>query len=155
MRDTMTVTIIGGNPLPGAGNPRPASRIATLFVDTATLVTIKDGDGWHVSLWYSVAEAARKDAGKPAPEFGQGVEAKGADSPEAAVEELFASMGTLDVRRMIELTPPDEMAALHDYAPLFLDDAEAAAPAGEHWSGRIFMIDAPAYLGPRDAAEEE
>ncbi len=39
MRDTMTVTIIGGNPLPGAGNPRPASRIATLFVDTATLVT--------------------------------------------------------------------------------------------------------------------
>lgn len=36
-----------------------------------------------------------------------------------------------------------------------IDDAEAAAPAGEHWSGRIFMIDAPAYLGPRDAAEEE
>ncbi|MDI9599718.1 MAG: HD domain-containing protein [Acidobacteriota bacterium] len=36
-----------------------------------------------------------------------------------------------------------------------IDDAEAAAQAGEHWSGRIFMIDAPAYLGPRDAAEEE
>ena len=31
-----------------------------------------------------------------------------------------------------------------------IDDAEAAAPAGERWTSRIFMIDAPAYLGPRD-----
>jgi len=31
-----------------------------------------------------------------------------------------------------------------------IDDAECATPAGEHWTNRIFMIDAPAYLGPRD-----
>ena len=30
-----------------------------------------------------------------------------------------------------------------------IDDAEAAAPAGERWTNRIFMIDAPAYLGRR------
>ncbi|HTX69724.1 MAG TPA: HD domain-containing protein [Thermoleophilia bacterium] len=36
-----------------------------------------------------------------------------------------------------------------------IDDAEAATPAGEHWSARIFMLDAPAYLGPRDDAPEE
>ena len=36
-----------------------------------------------------------------------------------------------------------------------IDDAEAAAPAGERWSSRIFMIDAPAYFGPRDEATEE
>jgi 3'-5' exoribonuclease len=35
-----------------------------------------------------------------------------------------------------------------------IDDAEAATPAGERWSNRIFMIDAPAYLGPRDQADE-
>ena len=31
-----------------------------------------------------------------------------------------------------------------------IDDAERATPAGESWSGRILMIDAPAYFGPRD-----
>jgi len=31
-----------------------------------------------------------------------------------------------------------------------IDNAEAATPASERWSGRIFMIDAPAYFGPRD-----
>jgi 3'-5' exoribonuclease len=36
-----------------------------------------------------------------------------------------------------------------------VDDAEAAATAGERWSGRIFMIDAPAYFGPRDEPVDE
>ena len=94
--------------------------------ESITLTTVKDGGGWHVSLWYSVAENAREAAGLPAPAFGNGVEAVGADSPEAAVEEFVGAIGDLDVRRMIALTPPDEMAALHDYAPLFLDDAEDA-----------------------------
>ncbi len=35
-----------------------------------------------------------------------------------------------------------------------IDDAEAAAPAGDRWTSRIFMIDAPAYLGPRDDEPE-
>jgi len=36
-----------------------------------------------------------------------------------------------------------------------IDDAEAATPAGERWSSRIFMIDAPAYFGPRDEPADE
>jgi 3'-5' exoribonuclease len=36
-----------------------------------------------------------------------------------------------------------------------VDDAEEATPAGEHWSARIFMIDAQAYLGPRDDPQED
>jgi 3'-5' exoribonuclease len=36
-----------------------------------------------------------------------------------------------------------------------VDDAEAAAGAGERWSSRIFMIDAPAYFGPRDETVDE
>jgi 3'-5' exoribonuclease len=38
-----------------------------------------------------------------------------------------------------------------------VDDAERNTPAGESWSPRIFMIDAPAYLGPREqpAADDE
>jgi len=36
-----------------------------------------------------------------------------------------------------------------------IDDAEAATPVGERWSSRIFMIDAPAYIGPRGETEDE
>ncbi len=36
-----------------------------------------------------------------------------------------------------------------------IDDAERATPAGASWSSRIFMIDAPAYLGPRDDSADE
>ena len=51
--------------------------------------------------------------------------AVGADSPEEAVDEMIAAVERLDVERMIELTPPDEMGVLHDYAPLFLDEVES------------------------------
>jgi len=36
-----------------------------------------------------------------------------------------------------------------------VDDAEKATPAGESWSSRIFMIDAPAYFGPRETSDDE
>jgi 3'-5' exoribonuclease len=35
-----------------------------------------------------------------------------------------------------------------------IDDAEKATAAGESWSPRIFMIDAPAYLGVRGDASD-
>jgi 3'-5' exoribonuclease len=35
-----------------------------------------------------------------------------------------------------------------------VDDAEAATRAGERWTNRIFMIDAPAYLGPGEGTDE-
>ena len=35
-----------------------------------------------------------------------------------------------------------------------IDDAECATRAGERWTNRIFMIDAPAYLGERDDLDE-
>jgi len=36
-----------------------------------------------------------------------------------------------------------------------IDDADKATPVSEKWSSRIFMIDAPAYLGPRDPVGDE
>jgi 3'-5' exoribonuclease len=36
-----------------------------------------------------------------------------------------------------------------------IDDAEAGAPAGDRWTSRIFMIDAPAYIGPRDESADD
>jgi hypothetical protein len=85
---------------------------------------IKEGDRWYVSLWYSTAEAARGKGTTPPP-FGRGLPARGAPTPEKAVEDLIRAAVGLDVRRLIELTPADEARALHDYAPLFLPQAEA------------------------------
>lgn len=89
--------------------------------------TIKEGDKWFVSLWYSIAEAARQEMKAPVPPFGNGIAARGAPTPEQAVEEMIRAAVLLDVRRLIELTPPVEARALHDYAPLFIDQAEAGA----------------------------
>lgn len=88
------------------------------------IVAVKEDGKWYVSLWYSLAESGRRDSGAPVPDFGNGVKANGAESPEAAVEELLRAGSRLELRRLIELLPPDEARALHDYAPLFLSDAE-------------------------------
>jgi hypothetical protein len=90
--------------------------------DVPLIATIQRDGRWYVSLWYSVAEAARGD--RPLPDF-SAVQPKGAATPEAALEALLRAAADLDVRRVIELLPPGEADALHDYAPLFLDDAEA------------------------------
>lgn len=90
------------------------------------LTTIKQDGGWYVSLFYTVAETARAGADAPAPTTEQAIPAKGAESPEAAVDQLIDALERGDVRRLVELAPPDEMAVLHDYAPLFLDEVKAS-----------------------------
>ncbi len=90
--------------------------------------TLVEEDGtWYVSLWYSVAEAARADAGEPAPNFGAGVTPAGGDSPEAAVRLMMERAVDLDAGGVIASLDPSEFRALYDYAPLFLDDADAGA----------------------------
>ena len=112
----------------------PANEVDMAIIsDTSDLaeegpveIVVIDDEGWHVSMHYSIAEAARREAGDPVPDFGGGVQPEGAESPEAAVRELVQASVDLDLRRVISLLPPGEMSALHDYAPLFLDDAEEA-----------------------------
>ena len=54
------------------------------------------------------------------------IPAVGAATPEEAVRGMIDAAIDLDVARVIELTPPDEMAALHDYGPILVDLAEEA-----------------------------
>lgn len=101
----------------------------------ARLVARQVEGGWHVSALYSIAEAARLDQDDvpPVPAFGQGIPAKGAADPEAAVLDMLAAATSADVQRLIELTPPDEASVLHDYGPILVDattDAEGGA-----WEG--------------------
>jgi hypothetical protein len=90
------------------------------------ITTVKRGDRWYVSIGYSIAELARRDAGASFDDMGPGVAAKGTDTPEDAVRELVHAATELDVRRIIELLPPGELGAVQDYAGLFIDEAEQA-----------------------------
>ena len=89
-------------------------------------VVQKIGKRWYLSLNYSIAESARLQADEPykVPLKGAGVAAKGAASPEAAVSDMMQAMADLNARRIIELLPPDEFAALHDYAGQFIVSAD-------------------------------
>lgn len=95
--------------------------------DDDIIATVRRGGRWYVSIGYTVAEAARRDAGVAFGDMGTGVSAEGAESPEDAVRELVDAARTLDLRRMIELLPPGELGAVQAYAGLFLPEAEAAA----------------------------
>lgn len=94
--------------------------------DDSPIIVQKIGKRWYLSANYSVAEAARNENDAPfaVPAKGAGVPAKGASTPEGAVSGMLQAAADLDVRRVIELLPPDEFAALHDYAAEFIPDAE-------------------------------
>ena len=79
--------------------------------------TVKDGSGWHVSLLYTAAENLRGNNPMPA----TSIAAKGAATPEAAVEEMVRAGLAADVKRVIELVDPKEGAALHDYGQILVD----------------------------------
>ncbi len=91
--------------------------------DEVFLVAREGDDGWRVSIGYTIAELARLDAGQPL--LAAGIQPVGADSPEAAVEGMVDALVQLDMRDAIARLSPNEFAALHDYADLFLADAEA------------------------------
>lgn len=114
-----------------AGSQKTVSKLK-MPVDGTRIVVIKDGGRWYFSSGYSIAEASRRDSANPGkfrfaiPAKGAGVAAKGADTPEAAVKQLIDATAKLDVRRIIEIMPPKELGALHDYAGQFIGDAEEA-----------------------------
>ena len=99
------------------------SETQELQADDTFFVARNGDDGWRVSIGYTLAELARIDAGVPLP--APGITPIGADSPTAAVDGMARAMADLDLRGMIARLSPAEMAALQDYAGLFIDEAEA------------------------------
>jgi hypothetical protein len=90
-----------------------------------TLTAVEQDGRWYFSVFYTVAETARAGTDYDAiPD--EGIGADGADSPEAAFDLMLDRIQALDVAGMIRDLNPGEAAALQRYAPLFLDEAEAA-----------------------------
>jgi hypothetical protein len=89
------------------------------------IVAVQRDGRWYLSLWYSVAENARIVLDQPLPDRGERPVAIGGDSPESAIELFVGAVSGVDLGSMIGMLDPEEAAALYDYAPLFLDDAQS------------------------------
>jgi hypothetical protein len=89
-----------------------------------TLTAVQQDGRWYFSLFHTVAEQARADLGADVAIPVAGLAPQGAPSPEAAVDELFDSVESLDLAGLIGVLDPTEAAALQRYAPLFLDRAQ-------------------------------
>jgi hypothetical protein len=120
-----------GKTLLDAGVAAPSGSVERETTDLATapfeLVTIKDGDHWYVSVTYSIAEAARKDAGAPLPDFNAALPRRGEASPKDAVDAFVRAAIAFDIEHVLGLIAPAEGAALRAYAPLFIAEAKQAA----------------------------
>ncbi|MFN6120028.1 MAG: hypothetical protein ACK5CE_10435 [Actinomycetes bacterium] len=86
-------------------------------------LTVVERDGrWYLSAFYTIAEQARAQTDLDVPE--EGMEPRGGDSPEDALDTLFAAVSDLDLEGMLAVLDPTELEAVHRYAPLFLGDAQ-------------------------------
>ncbi|MFW2382014.1 MAG: hypothetical protein ACN4GZ_09665 [Acidimicrobiales bacterium] len=115
---------------------------ADLGIEPMQMAVIEEDGSWYVSIWYSVAESARREAGLAFPGVGTGPAPVGSATPDGVMEDMMAAIFDLDADRVLTLLDPEEAAALYDYSPLFMNDlrvalaeveAEAAA-AGMEWS---------------------
>jgi hypothetical protein len=90
-----------------------------------SITAVRQDGRWYFSAFHTIAEAARQAAVPDAAIPAAGLAAEGAESPEAAIDRLFANVEALDVRGLIAGLNPGEASALQRYAPLFLDEVEA------------------------------
>jgi hypothetical protein len=107
------------------------------------VAVVEDGGAYYVSSYYTIAELAASSEGYTMPSAP--IAAAGAATPEEAIRGMVDAAIALDVERLIELTPPDEMAALHDYGPILVelaDEALAEADIESQLDGWTISVDA-------------
>ncbi|WP_063766574.1 hypothetical protein [Allokutzneria albata] len=84
------------------------------------IASVKVDGSWYASVFYTIADnilAAEEIAWPKQP-----IPANGAADPETAVKELAQAALSGDLRRVVELLPPDEMGVLHDLGPLLVGE---------------------------------
>ncbi|WP_232664486.1 hypothetical protein [Pseudonocardia sp. TRM90224] len=102
--------------------PLDITEIVRAQGEPIRVATVQVNGKWYVSALYTAADYALRAAGKPWPTTT--IAARGAADPESALRETVQAALDLDVRRLIELAPPEELQVLHD-----VGDAIATGPA--------------------------
>ncbi len=90
------------------------------------IATVKVGDRWYPSLFYTMADQASNHA---TPRASDAIAATGASSGEQAVRQSIQAGLDGDLRGVIALVSPAELGALHDYGGMLLDQAGDSVPS--------------------------
>jgi len=106
------------------GKPQTGTSSST---SPLVLGTEEVGGSWYVSLGYTIAINALKDGGRSEalPAAVAALQARGASTPQGAVQDLFNDVSNLDLEGLLADLPPDEMTALDAYAPDWLPKAQS------------------------------
>ena len=118
-------------------NPDPVDLLVDVFGGQADVVTVKGSDGWHVSVFYTLAEYLRAAEGLPSAGLGERPVPIGAESPEALIAAVIDRTVAGDFARLLTLADPVEAAVLYDYWPVFAPewaDSTASALADGPWA---------------------
>ncbi|ONI85204.1 hypothetical protein ALI22I_31965 [Saccharothrix sp. ALI-22-I] len=83
------------------------------------IATIKVGDDWYPSLFYTIANAALEEEDLKWP--AKGITPAGAGSANDAAKNMVEKALAGDIEGVIALLPPDEMGVLHDVGPVILE----------------------------------
>ncbi|MEP7113387.1 MAG: hypothetical protein ABI862_08990, partial [Ilumatobacteraceae bacterium] len=86
------------------------------------LATVKRDGRWYLSAFYSIAENVREN-GHDIP--ATPIIARGADTPEGAVQAILDAVADRDLEGLIATLNPNEAEALQRYAPMFIDQAQS------------------------------
>jgi hypothetical protein len=105
------------------------------------IVTVQRDGRWYVSLGYSLGELARTSIGEPDwPALDEGTTPKGAETPEGAVDAVFAALEKTSLGDLLAVLNPNEAEVLQRVSPWWLDNAQDAidgALDGGDWSVEI------------------
>lgn len=124
----------------GGERPDMSMDASTEEFDDLRFTAVEQDGRWYMSLFHSVAERARGDRPIPA----EPITARGADTPEGAVDALLTAVQDKQLGVALGLLDPTEFEAVQRYAPLFLADAQQALDdAGIVWSitDRAYTVD--------------
>jgi len=114
-----------GRSLPASGEPIDVD----LATRPTTLIAIREGGGWHVSLFETIVDLVRDPSG-PIPSWTVGPFAIGSNTPEEVVTDLFKAASDLDPGRALSIVEPEEQRALYEAGPLFVPSMRRA---GGRW----------------------
>ncbi|MGI9648537.1 MAG: hypothetical protein ACR2OI_08465 [Acidimicrobiia bacterium] len=103
-------------------NEDPPPESDSMAGEDFYLVAVEEDGSWYLSYWYTIMDLVFSETGYGTPAFGAGLAPIGADSAEAAVENAFRELLSLDLEGLIGMLPPTEMRALYDYMPLVMAD---------------------------------
>lgn len=98
------------------------------------VMSVKVGDRWFVSLWYSLAENLRVRSGQSLSWAPAGAPtAVGAPTAIDAASAFLAAIERLSVAEVLAVLDPEEAEVLHRAAPWFVDGVQAAV---DRWVAR-------------------